>query len=63
MAHDDPICSLTTHDNKLYSGSLRSIKVIIIIIIIIINVNIILRYGIFLIIISYSRHFLHRTTG
>ena len=62
MAHDDPICSLTTHDNKLYSGSLRSIKVIIIIIIII-NVNIILRYGIFLIIISYSRHCLHRTTG
>ena len=61
MAHDDPICSLTTHDNKLYSGSLRSIKVIMIIIII--NVNIILRYGIFLIIISCSRHYLHRTTG
>ena len=61
MAHDDPICSLTTHDNKLYSGSLRSIKVIMIIIII--NVNIILRYGIFLIIISYSRLYLHRTTG
>ena len=28
VAHDDPICSLTTHENRLYSGSLRSIKVL-----------------------------------